>query len=247
MHLKSIQANAFKSLLEVLKEIVNDVNIYFNSNGMKLIAFDVARVTLVHVFLSAENFEEYECKHETIVGINVSNTYKLIKSISNNDVITMSTSNENLNITINNEGKKSVSHFNLKLLDLNEDILEVPEINMSHSTVIQSIDFQKLIRDMSNIGSDLYIKRQGTTMEFKCEGDFASQHTIIEEQTDIGKDNVLDGIFSIKYLSMFTKATILCPIVQIMQNEGDAPIVFKYTIANLGDIKFYLAPLGNTD
>jgi proliferating cell nuclear antigen len=42
---------------------------------------------------------------------------------------------------------------------------------------------------------------------------------------------------------MFTKATILCPLVQIIQESNEQPIIFKYTIANLGELRFYLAPL----
>jgi proliferating cell nuclear antigen len=33
----------------------------------------------------------------------------------------------------------------------------------------------------------------------------------------------------------------MCSSVQLMQ-DVDMPIVFRYTIANLGDLKFYLAP-----
>jgi proliferating cell nuclear antigen len=130
-------------------------------------------------------------------------------------------------------------------LDLNEDILEIPESDNSHvihETLIPSIDFQKIVRDMSNIGSELLVKRTGNTVEFSCEGDFAEKQTIIEQPDDVGSDGV-SGVFSLKYLSMFTKATILCPIVQIIQESDDSPIMFKYTIANLGDLRFYLAPI----
>jgi proliferating cell nuclear antigen len=240
MRLKSIQAAAFKSLFEVLKEIINDVNIYFDNSGVKLTAFDVARVTLVHVFMPAENFEEYECKHPVVLGMNVSNTYKLIKSTGNNDVIVMENTSEYLNITISNDNKKSLSTFNLKLLDLNEEIIDVPEIDIKYSTTIPSFDFQKLIRDMLAIGPDLRIKRFDTCVEFSCEGDFANQITKIEDQPKI--DTECNGLFSLKYISMFVKSTVLCPIVQIMQNDdNDSPVIFKYSVSNLGDIKFYLA------
>jgi proliferating cell nuclear antigen len=35
----------------------------------------------------------------------------------------------------------------------------------------------------------------------------------------------------------------MCSSVQIMQNSHsqEMPIIFRYTIANLGDLKFYLA------
>jgi proliferating cell nuclear antigen len=42
---------------------------------------------------------------------------------------------------------------------------------------------------------------------------------------------------------MYTRATGMCSSVQIMQNSDrtDIPIIFRYSIANLGDLKFYLA------
>lgn len=241
MNLKTIQACAFKSLLEVLKDIINDVNICFNKDGMKIIAFDVARVTLVYMFMSADNFEEYNCNKEIFVGINVLNMFKLLKSISNNDVLSMNVTDECLNIILTNDSKKSTSKFSIKLLDLNEDVLEVPDIEMPLMTTVSSLDFQKIVRDMSNIGDNMVIKRTKNTIEFECIGDFASKTTSIEQTEDVG-EMTSTGLFSLKYLSMFTKATILCPIVQILQNDDESPAIFKYNIANLGELKFYLAP-----
>jgi proliferating cell nuclear antigen len=242
MRLKSIQATAFKSLFEVLKEIINDVNIYFDSSGIRLTAFDVARVTLVNVTMSMENFEEYECKYPVVVGINISNMYKLIKSTGNNDIIIIENTQEHLNISISNENKKSTSTFNLKLLDLNEEIIDVPDIDVKYVTTIPSFDFQKLIRDMMALGTEMRIKRTDSHVEFFCEGDFANQITCIEDQPHI--DTVCDGLFSLKYIAMFVKSTVMCPIVQIMQNDDiDSPVIFKYSIANLGEIKFYLAAI----
>lgn len=246
MKLKSIQASAFKSLFEVLKEIINDVNLYFDSTGIHLSAFDVARVTLVHLKMEAENFEEYECKTPVIIGLNIANTYKLIKSTGNNDVIYMEDTNEYLKITISNEVKKSKSVFNLKLLDLNEEPIDIPDMtHINYTTIMPSFDFQKLIRDMSAIGPDIQIRRYETSVEFICDGDFACQHTAIGDQSDVGKV-VCDGTFSIKYISMFVKSTVLCPLVQIHQNDdSDSPIIFTYSIANLGNIKFYLAAVND--
>lgn len=243
MYLKTVQAIAFKSLLEVLKEIINDVNVYFDSSGMKIVAFDVARVTLVYVKLDAENFEEYSCSNDVVLGINVSNTFKLLKSISNNDILTITNDEENLIITVSNESKKSTSKFNIRLLDLNEDLLDIPEEsnNKSKETVIPSIDFQKIIRDMSNIGSELLVLRSKNYVKFACEGDFAEKETTIEQPDEV--DEEISGNFSLKYLSMFTKATILCPLVQIIQDSNESPIVLKYVIANLGELRFYLAPI----
>src|SRR6056300_901588 len=129
MKLVTIQATAFKSTFEVLKDILNDVNIYFKPEGMTIVTLDTARTSLIDMFLSADNFEEYSCdQDEIIAGINISNTFKLLKTITNNDVLKIEiNSKEYMNLEISSESKKSHTKFELKLLDINESRIEVQE------------------------------------------------------------------------------------------------------------------------
>ena len=53
---------------QVLKDILNDVNVYFTDKGMRILTLDTARVALVDMFLPAENFEEYECPNSIVAG-----------------------------------------------------------------------------------------------------------------------------------------------------------------------------------
>jgi len=218
MKLVSIQASAFKSTFEVLKDILNDVNIYFRPQGMYIVTLDTARTSLIDMFLASDNFEEYHCDQEEIIaGINISNTFKLLKTITNNDVLQIEiTSKEYMDITITSESKKTSSKFQLKLLDINESRIEVPEVEMSTVTILPSSDFQRLCRDMYNLGPEIGITRDGKQLKLKCDGDFANQET-------------------------FTKATSMCASVQIIQETGNRFLILKYNVANLGELKFYLA------
>jgi proliferating cell nuclear antigen len=147
MRFQTIQASAVKSAFEVLKDILNDVNIYFSPAGLRILTLDTARVALVDMFLPAENFEQFQS--ETLVaGVNVTNMFKLLKFISNNDTLTMEVrrsagsptpeyrvsppfdtpqvnNREYLDIRIENATKKTDTKFQLKLLDINEDQIEV--------------------------------------------------------------------------------------------------------------------------
>jgi proliferating cell nuclear antigen len=245
MHLKTIQASALKSVFEVLKDIINDVNIYFTEKGVHVLTLDTARVTLVHMVLGAENFEEYECPQCIIAGLNMLNVYKLLKSVTSQDTLTMSiTGRDYMDLTIENPVKKSFTNFKLKLLDINEDILDLPDIQMDLVTTMASIDFQRYTRDMGNLANEISIFRNGTLLELSCMGDFADQKTSLDCGGDADPDVCVGGVFSLKYINLFTKATNMCSSIQIMQDSvnENMPIVFRYTIANLGDLKFYLAP-----
>ena len=54
-------------------------------------------------------------------------------------------------------------------------------------------------------------------------------------------DKPIQGIFSLKYLVLFTKCTNLCNLIH-MYIKNDYPLIIKYTVANLGDIKLCLSP-----
>ena len=239
MKLATIQASAIKSTFEVLKDILNDVNIYFKPDGMYIVTLDTARTSLVDMFLSADNFEEYECEHDIIAGINVSNTFKLLKSITNNDVLVINiNSKEYMNIEIHSEAKKTSTKFALKLLDINENQIEVPNVNMTTITPMASSDFQRICRDMYNIGTNIEITREGTNLKLLCNGDFANQETDIQCTEESDK---ISGVYSLRYMNIFTKATSMCSTAQIMQEEQNRFLILKYNVANLGDLKFYLA------
>jgi proliferating cell nuclear antigen len=248
MKFKTIQASAIKSAFEVLKDILNDVNVYFTKKGVQVLTLDTARVALVDMFLDADNFEEYYCEADMVAGINVTNMFKLLKFISNNDTLTVEiNSREYLDIRIENTVKRSDTRFKLKLLDINEDQIEVPTIKMAVVTTMQSIDFQRICRDMNNLAVDLEITRNSTQFIIKCEGDFANQETIIECIDDGSFDGELQGRYSLKYLNLFTKATGMCASVQIMQEEDNRFLVLRYNVANLGELKFYLATKASDD
>jgi proliferating cell nuclear antigen len=243
MHLKTIQASAIKGIFEVLKDIINDVNVYFGPGGLKILTLDTARVTLVHMTLAAENFEEYECPSEIAAGLNMANTYKLLKSVGPADTLTMNIrGTDSLECIIENTAKKSTTKFILKLLDINEDILEVPDIRMDIITTMPSLDFQRVARDMGNLANDMNIFREDTRLELSCRGDFADQETVLEFPDAVSKRT--GALYNLKYINLFTKATGLCSSVQLMQDSSDdqMPIVFRYGIANLGEVRFYLAP-----
>lgn len=242
VRLKTIQASAIRTVFEVLKDIVNDVNLVFRPDGILVVTLDTARVTLVHLFMAADNFEEYTCPSECIAGLNVSNMYKLLKSVTNTDTLSISVSDDYLlDIRIENSAKKAVTSFQLKLLDINDDMFTAPEIDMNIITTIPSVDFQRIIRDMHNLAQDIRITRTQNTIEFECEGGFANQKTVIE-CVEKGPTEPIGNLFSLKYINMFIRATSLCSSVQLLQHSDDMPIVFRYSVANLGELKFYLAP-----
>ncbi|AUT19067.1 hypothetical protein DSLPV1_096 [Dishui lake phycodnavirus 1] len=242
LRLTTVQASAFKSTFETLKDILNDVNIMFRPSGMFITCLDTARTSLIDLQLHAANFEEYVCDEEEIIaGVNIANCFKLLKTISSNDVLKLAiSSKEFLNITIESQDKKSKTDFALKLLDINESRITLPSITMNIITTLPSADFQRLLRDMNHVSSgEIVIIREKNRIRFQCEGDFASQDTEIETVETI--DEKLSGLFSLKYLNIFAKSASMCSSMQLMQETENRFLKIVYNVACLGSLSFYLA------
>ena len=92
----------------------------------------------------------------------MNNLYKLIKTMSNNDILTLFIEKDNpnkLGIKINNVEKNSQTLFKLNLLDISDEEINIPPAIFETELTLPSSDFQKLIRDMTNIGENIEIKR----------------------------------------------------------------------------------------
>ena len=175
LQLKTVQGNSLKSLFEVLKELLNDVNIVADPTGIKIIALDSAQVTLCHCFLESSSFEVFHCPTPLVIGVNVQNMYKLLKPASSQDTLTMQideAASNDLEIIIQNSEKKSKTFFKLKLLDIDDERVGIPNVEMTTCITMASGDFQRLIRDMLTIGNVLRIKVTREEVVFETAGDF---------------------------------------------------------------------------
>ena len=249
LEFKTVQSNALRTLVEVLKDVLNDINICFDETGMKIMAMDGSHVALIHMKLYADKFEHYFCQEKINVGLSMTAWYKLMKTVNNSDTVSMfidSENNHELGITIENADKNSCTTFMLKLLDVDDDELNIPDVEINCVVTMPSNDFQRMCRDMLNIGDTVELTSTNDGLLFKCNGDFARQETLIGETThgltfNKKDDELITGKFALKYINLFTKSTNLCNTIELYL-KPDYPLILKYNVANLGEIRFCLAP-----
>jgi len=251
LNIKTEQAAAFRILIEALKEILTEANFIFDESGIKLMAMDSTHSILIHMKLDANSFEFFHCPNKVVVGVNMLNFFKLIKTMTNSETLTLFIEKENenkLGILINNNEKNSQTVYKLNLLDIADENIKIPPAEFETELSLPSGDFQKIIRDMVNIGENIEIKSIGTQLILNCSGDFASQETILGETNNGLKFNQvspkelpIQGLYSLKYLTLFTKCTNLCNQINLYI-KNDYPLIIRYSVASLGDIKLCLAP-----
>lgn len=256
LEVRTVQSSSFKILIEALKELLTDTCIEFDNTGMKIITMDNSKVVLVHLKLEASKFEYFYCENRINIGVNMLNLYKLIRSVNSNDILTLFVDSNDINslgIKIENGEKNTRTIYKLNLLDLDMPKISIDPVDFNSVITLPSIDFQKICRDMNNIADLVEIKNIGSQLILSCKGDFCSQETIISDtdngntvQNINGSNEILQGVFKLNFLVLFTKCTNLSSTVEIFL-KNDYPLVIRYSVASLGSVKIALAPASNFD
>ena len=259
--IKTVQIAPFRILMTALKDILLDTNIVFTKDGIRIINMDKTHTILVHLMLKASNFEFYECRHEKIIiGVNMFHLFKLITSIDNDDTLTIYIENDDyvdgvvteLGLKFENGDIKQSKIQKLRLIEPEQEELAIPDVKFSSVINMPSSDFQKIVRDLANISEKLEIKSVGDELIFKCVGQYAKAEIRRTESQGsmqfvqkLAAHDIIQGEFSLKNLVYFIKCTNLCNQIEIFL-ENNRPLIVRYNVASLGDIKLCLAPLPKT-
>jgi proliferating cell nuclear antigen len=253
LNIKTVQAPVFKQVIDALKDILTDVNLEVDETGLKIVAMDNTNIVLIHLKLEADKFEEYYCEKKMFIGVCMLKLHMLIKTIGTNDLLTlyvMKNDPSTLGIRIINNDKNVETNYKLSTLDIDVLNIEIPPVNFHTIITMPSSYFQKIIRDMHNLAEHIEIRNIADQLILSCNGDFCTQETILGTEksnniticnnSDKTNQEIIQGFFSLKYLTIFTKCTNLCSNVEIYL-KNSYPIILRYSIASLGEIKLCLS------
>lgn len=253
--IQTVQIAPFRILITALKDILLETNITFQKDGMRIVNMDKSHTILVHLHLHSEHFERFICnKDKIIIGVNMSHFFKLINTIDNEETLSIYIEEEdynsgiveNLTLKFENKTKEQYKIQKLKLIEPDNEDLDIPQVKFSSIINFPSSDFQKIIRDLNVISEKLEIKSINNQLIFKCVGPFASAEIIRSESEEMSMvkktDKIIQGFYSLKNLNYFIKCTNLCNQIEIYL-DNDLPLIIKYNVASLGEIKLGLSPI----
>lgn len=257
LEIHTVQVQAFKGTLEAIKDLLNDCNIHFDKSGMKIKSIDGKHVALVHVKYEGERFDKYYCERDLSIGVNISNTLKILKNVTQNDTLQLFVKRDDFDhahIRIQNADKGIVHDFSLKLMDLDDDTIDIPETEFTSIITMPSNDLHTLCKQYKEFADKIDIKSVGDKVIFSFQGDETNGTSTLHNnenglivQRCIDEDGncdeeIVQAKFLLKYLVLFSKAYNLSNTVEILI-KNDYPMVLKYSIADLGILKFCLAPM----
>ncbi|KAL8093564.1 proliferating cell nuclear antigen-like [Apium graveolens] len=252
LELRLVQGSLLKKVLESIKDLVNDANFDCSATGFSLQAMDSSHVALVALLLRSEGFEHYRCDRNISMGMNLGNMAKMLKCAGNDDIVTIKADDGGDVITFMFESptQDKISDFEMKLMDIDSEHLGIPESEYEAIVRMPSAEFARICKDLSTIGDTVVISVTKEGVKFSTRGDIGTANIVCRQNTSVDKpedatiiemQETVSLTFALRYMNSFAKATPLANQVTISLSS-ELPVVVEYKIAEMGYIRYYLAP-----
>ncbi|CAG8578480.1 8637_t:CDS:2 [Paraglomus brasilianum] len=246
------QGSVLKKVLEAVKELVTDANFDCSETGISLQAMDNSHVALVSVLLKADGFDPYTCDRNIPLGVNLGSLNKILKCAGNEDTITLKVDDtgDTLNLLFESQNNDRFGEYELKLMDIDQEHLGIPETEYDAIVVLSSGEFQRICRDLSGISESVSISVTKEGVRFQAKGEVGTGNITLRPSSSVdkGSESVsikltspVDLTFSLKYLSNFTKAAPLSDKVTLCM-ATNTPLLVEYNMEECALVRYYLAP-----
>lgn len=213
---------------------------------------DNSHVSLVSLTLRSDGFDKFRCDRNISMGMNLGSMAKILKCANNDDTVTVKAQDNADTVTFMFESPnhEKVSDYEMKLMNLDQEHLGIPETDYSCVVRMPSMEFARICRDLAQFSESMLICCTKEGVKFSASGDVGSANVKLAQTSSVDKEEEAVIIemqepvtltFACRYLNAFTKATPLSAQVQLSMS-ADVPLVVEYRIQELGYIRYYLAP-----
>jgi proliferating cell nuclear antigen len=221
-------------------------------SGIKILQINNDGTLIVKVFLDYKDFSTFYVDTTKItIGITISELYKYLKSINDNDILILSiekNNKQNLILEAYNEKNCSKNECLLKLLDLNNEKKIFNECELEFVITMSTAEFNKICKEFAAISEYIEIICSASEIIFQTKGDSLirklSFQNCSEKKTQDGvhidtkiadKTYTVELIFLLEYLTRFNKCTQLSDKVMLYLRQN-SPIFIQYQIASIGNL-----------
>jgi len=242
-----------KKIVDAMKDLCKDVNFDCSEKGLQVQSMDSSHVALVSLLLRESAFHDFKCDRPISLGTNVDSLGKIFKMCGPNDSMKIKWQNDadTLNFQCESSDDDRIADFDLKLMQIESEHMEIPEQHYKVVAKLPSSEFQKICRDLKELGETMQMSASKEGLKFSVAGDVGSGNVMLkpreaekpEERVTLTVHEPVTATFALRYLVNFAKAAPLCGVVELGLGP-DAPLLVKYDLekADNGFMQFYLAP-----
>ena len=240
------KSDTFSAIFQNMKSFSDNINLIFDDEKMFVQAIDPGHVSILELNIPSTWFDKYSPTNMTI-GVNAAIFFKILSTRDKCQNIEMKCEDgaDKLEIRFVSNNKTIFDKtFEMPLIDLDMDLMSVPELDYQAEFTLPSTNFYNLVSQL---------KMFGETMDIDCSEEQIILYSNSQDSGKMSAEISIDDLtsFSIvegERLKMSFSLTHLHYISQFHKLSKDVELKFKrgypiQIVYNLGvTLRFYLAP-----
>jgi len=261
----------FTTIFQTIKGIAEHIVIYFTDEKMFIQTMDSSKISVLEIVILSSWFDFYSCQYESIkFGINTGILYKILSSkektqtihfeynmedeVGNQDKLFVnmeSNMEENTDDIITKNNKNVYNrYFEVPLIDLENELMEIPDIDYEAEISLPSVNFAILIYQLKGFGDVLNIKCNENDIQFISKSAESGSMRVEIKIDELTGFSIIEGeninvSFGLQHLHTISAYSRISKTVEL-KIRRDYPIRIDYLFGESFDkecsIKFFLSP-----
>jgi len=149
------EAKYFKEIIDALGKLVDEVAFQLKPEGLKVVAMDPAKVSLIRIDIPATAFLEYDVEAEQVAGLSTASLSKMLKRIKKGDKFVLRVEEDRVDVVIESIGRRVYRFRNLEV-----PIPEIPEAQLEFNVQAQLLvdALKQALKDAETVGEVLEVE-----------------------------------------------------------------------------------------
>jgi proliferating cell nuclear antigen PCNA len=236
MKLKLEDPRVFSNLIGIISELVTEVRLKINKDGMNLVAVDPATVAMVYFHIPAELFSRFDFEKDEVLGVNLDNLKSILRRCGLGSSLTIEKDENLLKLGINDKIKRD---FTLALIDVEGEEKEMPEWEFKSVIKMDSQALVDAIEDCAIVSDACTFLAEPNKFIIESKSLNSARTEFSNEEVQIFSDSNT-ARFSLEYLSKFIKGAKISNKAEVNFSDNH-PMRINFPAGKIM-LSFVLAP-----
>lgn len=237
----SIDGITLKEVIKNMKDLINEVDMKIDNDGLSIITMDPANVAMVIFKLPAKSCIEFvHTDGEDSFGIDLTNFSKLLKRTKKDDILILETTDAKMKMKIGT-GRT----FTMPKIEIEDSVQKIPELKYLSSVTLDRKDLLDAVGDVNIVADSTLFTLSKDSLTLSGEGELMSAKNELSKIEIEYKDEkeTLKSKYAIEYLQKMLTAPAEKVKIET-GNEYPIRITFKNDIY---DLMYICAPRIDSD
>lgn len=242
------EATLFKKAIDAIKEFLPITEMNVSSDGLRINGMDTSHICFIDFFLSAEECDSISCPDPISLGISTGIITKVLSAAATgSDSITLSVTEESdkLGLSVKNDTTGRRAEFQLPLMDLNENSIQIPDMEYCANIKAKTSDIAGLAKDVALFGDVAELKLNADGFHISVVSENGSANVTLDNTDDREMTIEVEEVtvkYSIKYVQNILRGGASLSSIVDLSFEDGKPLRAIFRFGKNSHFTAYLAP-----